>query len=1326
MAQQLNTGLNFFELGGAVDMIGNSIPTDFNTQGIAKQNGETGFFVRSDKNYTLYIYYTTGGWVEYGTVDVTDEDYGTGVSIPWLEDLTHGLPMAAYFVTSESEHELRIFSKRGRISADLLPGNSDINKDTLVHSLADTALDADGKITGRSTLAEFSVDTTLFGGGDTVTFSTDGDFWYGHVLVNAHHEIPANISYDAASDQTQVTFELPNIHDSSHDRYSIHLSLKESVPAVQKFILTANTYVIDENGEVTITLSTQNVTAGTTLPWTISGTGIDSNDFSQGDFLDAAALTGEFVVGTTDSVSFTMEEDLTTEGNEVFTLSLDGGQANVSIVVNDTSTTPAAPATHGLKMAVTVGDSNYGDGGLQYRLGGRGNYTEINWGDGTTESFQNNNSSQQGYDSIEHSYSSPGTYIVEVKGEGVLSPNAPHHLSTKWNRSGMPLYDVSADTGSVGPFGMNRPAIELDFSTVTSLNVSGSTMTITDSANTDWASIVTGASYSDAIGGAMQMSANNERFWSEITSAITTGNTTTITIASGGFYAEGVGNLEEAITDDGTTSVINDLITHPIQMVLRPNLTQHPNFQVYNASYGVTRGMWDLDRNLPVVSHALKLTQITHWGTDFNHTVYSGGNTKFSSCKNMDITATDYPDFTNLTSLKDMFASCESLVDSNNSLNNSLVCGSNITSLENTFNGCSLYNGDLDNWDTSNVTNMYRVFKLCRVFNGNVENWNTSSATAMYGMFRQCDLFNRDVNTKVRADGQLAWDVDSVADFTIMFGRAYAFNQSLDKWNIGSGTLNQMFSHASSFNQDLLTQQVTVGGKTYIAWDTSGVYNFNHVFNYATVFNGDISNWDTGKSQTFHNMFWNALAFNQNIDTHSVTVSGVGTYDAWNTKCSITGATAGKFKSMFYGAASFNQDLNNWDVTDGTSLNSMFYNAYSFNGDISAWDVSGKTSFSSMFLRAWNFNQDIGGWNTSSASALNQMFYMAYSFDQDLNNWDVSNVYTFESMFRNARKKTGITGDWNFNNWSIKQSGTVNMEYMFGDYLNQGTYDASPYGGGIVTTSEPTWSPLIDQWNTSYVTNMKHMFTYRSSLESVQNTDVSSWDTQRLTNMNSIFYGATYGITGTENWNLPVLQDAGGAYFSTTVGNVDLSNIGISGNLTNITSIFYGASGDYTGLGMENWDVSGCGSLAQLQWNGNLPNFNPDITNWNVSNITTMSQMLHTCPGFNRDLSNWDVSNVTNFYQTFYNCPILDFDPSVWNISNAASMQYMFHDQGAITWDQARLDNVMSSWGAQSVQNDVPLRIDTAGGASISALSTAGLAGYNNLVNNYNWTISIS
>lgn len=1322
MAQQLTTGLNFFELGGAVDIIGSNIPTDYNTQGIAKQNGETGFFVRSDKNYTLYIYYSTGGWVEYGSVDVTDEDYGTGVSIPWLEDLTHGLPMAAYFVTSESEHELRIFSKRGRITADLLPGNSDINKDTLVHSLADTALDDDGKITGRSTIAEFSVDTTLFAGGDTVTFSTDGDFWYGHVLVNAHHELPANISYDAASDQTQVTFELPNIHDSSHDRYTIHLSLKESVPAVPKYILTANTYVIAENGEVTITLSTQNVAAGTTLPWTISGTGIDSNDFSQGDFLDATALTGEFVVGTTDSVSFTMEEDLTTEGDEVFTLSLDGGQANVSIVVNDTSTTPAAPITEGIKMAVIVGDPNYGDGSLQYRLGGRGDFTEINWGDGTTDSY--NNIGMNMYDSIAHTYPSAGTYIIEVKGSGALNQWAPSRQNSGWNETYMPLYDASADTGNVGPFGMNRPAIELDFSTVTNLSVSGSTMTITDSANTDWASIVTGASYSDAIGGAMQiqMPASTDVFWSEITSAVTSGATTTITIANGSFWAYNVGNIEAAITNDGAANVISDLVTYPIQMVLRPDLSQHPNFQSHGP-HGVVPSLWDLDRNLPIVAHNLKLTQITHWGTEFTHSIVSNAGTRFMHCKNMDITATDSPDFTSQSHVINLFYNCSSLTDPNNTLNTNTLVGPHTTSAHQAFYKCGLYNNDLTNWETENVSDFFRTFSYATAFNGDITNWRLDSASTLGETFWKAESFNRDLNTNVRSDGNLAWDTSSVTSFHGTFAYS-AFNHSLDKWNISNGSdLQEMFRN-SPFNHDLITKEVTVGGNTYIAWNTSNAAHFNHMFHENYDFNGDITNWDTSNAYSFKGMFNNAQNFNRVIDTHSVTVQGVGTYNAWDVKRRATNVAADKFSYMFSNARSFNQDLNNWNVSDAINTSLMFNKAMTFNGNISNWDVSNVTNPSYMFDYAYSFNQDISGWDTSSFQTMAYMFRFAYSFDQDLNGWDVSNVTNLVFTFRNTRTATGITGNWNFNNWNV--SNVVNMEGTFYQHAPNKNEDLTTYGGGVITAESAQWYPIITNWDVSNVTTTYRMFL---NFKNIGGIDFSNWNPASLTNARDMFQDATYFTgNGFTTLNFPLLQNIHGTFWATSLGDVDVANLGSSGNLSNIGNCFRNLIGDvFTGIGLEHWDISGCTTLSHTFVNSAETAFNGDVSNWDTSNITSISKAFFGLQGFNRDLSNWDTSSLTTGFYAFYNCFSLDFSPAAWDVGELEDATGMWSTGGGNTWDQARVDAVMAGWGAQSVQSNVSLLIDVQNGQGIGVpTSGAGLTGYNNLVNNYNWTITIS
>ena len=49
-------------------------------------------------------------------------------------------------------------------------------------------------------------------------------------------------------------------------------------------------------------------------------------------------------------------------------------------------------------------------------------------------------------------------------------------------------------------------------------------------------------------------------------------------------------------------------------------------------------------------------------------------------------------------------------------------------------------------------------------------------------------------------------------------------------------------------------------------------------------------------------------------------------------------------------------------------------------------------------------------------------------------------------------------------------------------------------------------------------------------------------------------------------------------------------------------------------------------------------NFNGDISEWNVSNVTNMRYMFSGCISFNQDISSWDVSNVTNMRGMFYGC----------------------------------------------------------------------------------------
>ena len=54
--------------------------------------------------------------------------------------------------------------------------------------------------------------------------------------------------------------------------------------------------------------------------------------------------------------------------------------------------------------------------------------------------------------------------------------------------------------------------------------------------------------------------------------------------------------------------------------------------------------------------------------------------------------------------------------------------------------------------------------------------------------------------------------------------------------------------------------------------------------------------------------------------------------------------------------------------------------------------------------------------------------------------------------------------------------------------------------------------------------------------------------------------------------------------------------------------------------------------------------FNGDVSNWDVSNVTEMNSMFSGCKSFNGDLSNWDVSNVKDMDFMFYNCKVFNQD----------------------------------------------------------------------------------
>lgn len=208
-----------------------------------------------------------------------------------------------------------------------------------------------------------------------------------------------------------------------------------------------------------------------------------------------------------------------------------------------------------------------------------------------------------------------------------------------------------------------------------------------------------------------------------------------------------------------------------------------------------------------------KVVELTQWGQITWNTNLSG---MFSGYANIQITATDIPDFSQVTNLSSFFSGCTNLSIVNN----------------------------INNWNVGNVTNMSNLFFNAKAFNRPIGSWNTSKVTDMSQMFFYADAFNQDIGS---------WNVSNVTNMSSMFNRAKTFNQNINNWNVSNvQNMSLMFEASQAFNQPLNN------------WNTSNVTNMAQMFSYPS-FNQDISSWDVSNVTDMSRMFWSNNNFNKNL-----------------------------------------------------------------------------------------------------------------------------------------------------------------------------------------------------------------------------------------------------------------------------------------------------------------------------------------------------------------------------------------------------------------------------------------------------------------------------
>ena len=333
-------------------------------------------------------------------------------------------------------------------------------------------------------------------------------------------------------------------------------------------------------------------------------------------------------------------------------------------------------------------------------------------------------------------------------------------------------------------------------------------------------------------------------------------------------------------------------------------------------------------------------------------------------------------------------------------------------------------------------------------------------------------------------------------------------------------------------------------------------------------------------------------------------------------------------------------------------------------------------------------------WDTTQAGSANDTVVLplqsngSYNFDVDWGDGNRDNITTYNQsevthQYSNTgiyeiRIKGNITG-WRFNNGGdddkiteISKWGPLrfvsNDQYLFNGCSNliSTATDSLTLGASNGSSMFKNCSKLGDQgnmnsWNTSSVTNMNSMFEGATGF----NQPIGDWDTSSVTSMYGTF------------WNY-----LGGMTFDQDIGNWDTSSV------TNMQFMFHGWVGNNAfdnggSSSISGWDTSNVTNMEKMF--KRCTSFNQPIGYWNTSKVTNMAEMLQGCNSFNQDLGGWDVTGVTSTFGGFFkNLAVFNNGGSTginnWRPSSCTNMSSMF--EGATGFNQP-----IGDWDTSSVTN---------------------------------------
>lgn len=119
---------------------------------------------------------------------------------------------------------------------------------------------------------------------------------------------------------------------------------------------------------------------------------------------------------------------------------------------------------------------------------------------------------------------------------------------------------------------------------------------------------------------------------------------------------------------------------------------------------------------------------------------------------------------------------------------------------------------------------------------------------------------------------------------------------------------------------------------------------------------------------------------------------------------------------------------------------------------------------------------------------------------------------------------------------------------------------------------------------------------------------------------------------------------------------------------------------------LSNWDTSNVTNMSDM-FSGSTA-FNGDISSWDTGKVTTMSRMFSDASTFSADLSNWNTGSVTNMGYMFVNARAFDSNLGSWDLRALTDLSYMLSRSGL---SETHYDATLVGWAAQLVPTGLTL-----------------------------------